>query len=380
MEPPLSLSMIHDSQQLHKWIDQNKPHEDQAIEISNLFLDNASIKGSQEFISQIEDLTDSISKNAFGYYLLRNINANCPSIDIEETVKKNYCNAGRDKPIALNFKCKLYELYETSDGERVFIKFSKKLQFIHQLIHKKHYVCDAENYEVFDKLPSNIPKKGGMEEELTITGALNYKKSKHRWQEICCENSARVELGLPCRLTYNGIVLDSKLTLEDMIKWRAVGNLREWLKKNRLKKEDRPLAYLSRRLKKSNMSEKEWPEMINLLVENGAKFSNSSLKRIVALDASEIIQFILDENICPAEKMLELAFEVNNSRLLHGLLSQGIKPSEKFDIPAAIILHKLTKKSSTKRLKPQNRNHTRLPSFNSKLTSVYRTMSKASFK
>lgn len=323
---PLS-EMIHDSHDLQSWIYDHAPSKEEAEQNYNLFIRKTNINGSAKFTGQIKRIIAAISKLALGHYLLKKIRENCDDIRIEETEKKNYCNAGPDRPILLNFKYKLYELSENPEGEKYFRPFTKKLQTIHQLLHFYHYAYNKEEYQILRTLEATIPKKGGFEEELTITGNLNVKKSKHHHQELCCENSIRVELGIPCRVTYQGLVLDSPIELKEIIRWKAIGNLRDWLERNNLEKEDNSLEYLSTRMNTKNVSSPEWLTMVELLHRGGAQFCIDFVKRIVKLDHQDIIQYILDNKVCSKKNILDFALLTGNFKLVNELLEQNIQPN-----------------------------------------------------
>jgi len=320
---------------IEDWIKNNKPDPVTAKSVCDEFINRVKIKGREEFTLKTKELIEKTSRLASGITILRRmLNTEKDFLLIEGDENKYHFNDSQEiSEIYLSFqKTKSFGVTRNHERDPELMKMSKTSTFIHECLHAWHFNQDPPIVkEERLKGESFWPEMDNQEEELTITGNLHIVGKN---PDFCCENTARIELGQPCRINHKGVILkkDEPLSLHHMVSVRALANVKkalidhpeahfysEYVPKY---KDQTPLdmALFLRAQEVNAGIQKEWLELIKLLINAGFK-SNYSYKIAILENSVEVLKLLIEANIPPSEDILKLAVEKDSYKAVDELLA-----------------------------------------------------------
>lgn len=189
-------------------IAQNQPVEAASVVLARNFLQKANIQGSPEFIDRVRKVVHKASITACGSEILNRVFRDCSQIKIREADACKY--SWIDHCLELNFgKVQGIVMCCNFLGNKMFSPQKRVPTLVHELLHYWHAVKDAQAF--FIRLDHKLDDgMDNAEEKLTIAGDE---------ADSCCENTARLELGLPARINHIGyeVIKQTPLNLPDLL-------------------------------------------------------------------------------------------------------------------------------------------------------------------
>lgn len=306
-----NIAQLNNSQ-LSLWISQNKPNKIEATGLSQAFIQQSHIEGSNEFVAKMKTIIQKASHLATGSVIIKRV------LDLKKPItiiEGETCKCLKDtKQLVFNFlKTRTLHMCLNRENERELFKSPKTASLIHELIHLWHLEQDSQKTEERHKAKGTFEEINNQEDELTITGKLENKE-----HDFCCENSALIELSHFPRINHLGVYhsKDSDLSLSSIVRGRAIGNLRKMLPMAKIENpithemgNESPLDIAMHRnlIEKDPSIQKEWEEIIQLLIRAGFK-SEYALKIAILENAKDRVKLLLETNITPTDELLHFAF------------------------------------------------------------------------
>jgi len=334
---------LADCELLHLWIKANKPSFEEANDLSRVFIEKSAILGGENFSKIVAKVIEKAAYFATGKTILERILRVSEKIlivegEVNEYVDEDFLINGekyRGK-ISLSFgKIRECGVTYNWEGERKLAKLSKVAILIHEGLHKWHCESDPENF--FDRMSTESfwPDMGNREEEFTILGDLHLRGKENISVDFCCECTANIELEKPARISYRAVSLpkDRGSGIFHMVGLRALGSLRAELIKHPTLHQNYPephlktpldLAMYRKFMESDLMVEKEWSEIIRLLIRSGFK-SAYALKLAVLQNFTEAVKLFIEAGVKPSLDLLEIAMlsSVERCKIIEKLLTNA---------------------------------------------------------